>query len=427
MATRDWRQITLGDFVTLQRGHDLPEPERNPGDVPVLGSFGITGYHDEAKAEGPGVTVGRSGASFGVVSYTPIDYWPLNTALYVVDFHGNDERFAYYFLKSINFKRYNSGSAQPSLNRNYIHPIPIEVPELGEQRAIAHVLGTLDDKIELNCRMNATLEAIARAIFKSWFVDFDPVHAKARGEQPSGMEAETAALFPDAFEESELGLIPAGWNLINLGDLVSLDKGVSYKGAFLADAGMPMINLGCFLGDGYLELEKLKFYKGDFKERHIVRAGDVVLANTDVTQKRLVLGSPGIVQPRDGVTEFLFTHHVYALRFAQSKDNWRRFVYYSLLQPVFRERAEGFATGTTVLALPRDAVSEYVFFAPPPALIDAFNKTVEPLRKSSFNNQEQSRSLAELRDTLLPKLISGKIRVDTFEASPEETEHEQPY
>jgi type I restriction enzyme S subunit len=121
----NWKPSTLGDFITLQRGIDLPETRRKPGNIPVIGSFGITGYHDEARVVGPGVTVGRSGASFGAVSYSPVDYWPLNTVLYVRDFHGNDPDFAYYFLKTIDFQKYNSGSAQPSLNRNYIHPISI--------------------------------------------------------------------------------------------------------------------------------------------------------------------------------------------------------------------------------------------------------------------------------------------------------------
>src|SRR5438128_782479 len=115
----DWQLVPLGAFVSLQRGHDLPEPIRRPGFIPVLGSFGVTGSHDQAKVQGPGVTIGRSGASFGVVTYTPVDYWPLNTVLYVTSFHGNDPRFAYYLLKSIDFTRFNSGSAQPSLNRNY--------------------------------------------------------------------------------------------------------------------------------------------------------------------------------------------------------------------------------------------------------------------------------------------------------------------
>ncbi len=198
MATDGWRRIPLGKFVTLQRGHDLPEERRRPGNVPILGSFGITGGHDEAKAKGPGVTVGRSGASFGTVTYSKIDFWPLNTALYVVDFHGNDERFAYYFLKCFDFRGYNSGSAQPSLNCNFIHPVLVDIPPVSEQHAIAQILGTLDDKIELNRRMSGTLEAMARALFKSWFIDFDPVRAKAEGCD-TGLANPIVDFFPSRF------------------------------------------------------------------------------------------------------------------------------------------------------------------------------------------------------------------------------------
>src|SRR6266480_2457829 len=123
----EWRDMTLGDFVALQRGHDLTESQRRIGSVPVMGSAGQNGYHDTALAKGPGIVIGRSGASFGQVHYSATDFWPHNTALYVTDFKGNDERFAFYFLKAINFDRYNSGSAQASLNRNFIYPIPIRL------------------------------------------------------------------------------------------------------------------------------------------------------------------------------------------------------------------------------------------------------------------------------------------------------------
>ena len=168
-----WREMKLGDFVTLQRGHDLTEQERRPGNVPVVGSAGIHGYHDTAKAEGPGVTVGRSGASFGVVTYCPQNFWPHNTALYVIDFHGNDRRFAYYLLKTLKFSCFNSGSAQPSLNRNFIHPIPVRAPTLPVQQAISDALGALEDKIECNRRINDLLLNMARALFHHWFVDGD--------------------------------------------------------------------------------------------------------------------------------------------------------------------------------------------------------------------------------------------------------------
>jgi type I restriction enzyme S subunit len=119
--------------------------------------------------------------------------------MHVTDFKGNEPRFVYYFLQTVNLAAHNSGSAQPSLNRNYIYPIDIAVPRPAEQRAIAALLGALDDKIELNRRMSATLEEMARALYRSWFVDFDPVHARALGQPPAHMDATTAALFPDSF------------------------------------------------------------------------------------------------------------------------------------------------------------------------------------------------------------------------------------
>jgi type I restriction enzyme S subunit len=109
--TSDWINTTVKEFASLQRGHDLPEQDRRDGSVPILGSFGVTGYHDTAIAKGPGVTVGRSGASFGVVTFSDSDYWPLNTALYVTNFHGNNEKFVYYFFKHFDFSSLNSGSA----------------------------------------------------------------------------------------------------------------------------------------------------------------------------------------------------------------------------------------------------------------------------------------------------------------------------
>lgn len=411
MAGEGWARLRLGEFVTLQRGHDLPDEQRRPGSVPILGSFGITGWHDTAKAPGPGVTVGRSGASFGVVSFTPRDYWPLNTALYVINFHGNDPRFAYYFLKQFDFSSYNSGSAQPSLNRNFIHPVSVEVPPPDEQHAIADILGTLDDKIELNRRMNETLEAMARALFKSWFVDFDPVRAKAAGRNP-GLPQPLADLFPDSFEHSELGEIPKGWQVERLGNLSDLDKGLSYKGEGLADdGGLPMVNLGCFAGGGVFNAQNIKRYRGDFKERHLVRPGDLLVANTDMTQNRVILGSPALIPELGGEQRYLFTHHTYAFRFKSGAEHWRRYLYFSLLQPEFREIAEGFATGTTVLALPRDGLLNLPLVLPPEPVLAAFERQVEPIFAAVSIRREQSRTLSACRDGLLPKLISGELRV----------------
>src|SRR5262249_42611410 len=160
-----WVRCRLSDAIALQRGFDLPERSRRPGDVPVLGSCGVTGAHDVAKASGPGGTIGRSGGAVGVATYTTQDYWPLNTTLYVTDFRGNDPRFVYFLLRATDFGAYNSGSAQPSLNRNHIARLPVVLPPAAEQRAIAATLGSLDDKIEGNERIAAAGERLLRASY----------------------------------------------------------------------------------------------------------------------------------------------------------------------------------------------------------------------------------------------------------------------
>jgi type I restriction enzyme S subunit len=163
------------------------------------------------------------------------------------------------------------GSTVPRVLKTDILGLKIPLPAIEEQKAIAHILGTLDDKIELNRKTNETLEAMAKALFKSWFVDFDPVRAKAEGRN-TGLPAEISDLFPDSFEDSELGEIPSGWEVAQLGDVLEVDKGVSYKGDFLSDSeGLPMVNLGCFAGGGAFRQEKMKFYAGEHRERHIAQ------------------------------------------------------------------------------------------------------------------------------------------------------------
>ncbi|MFC0386856.1 restriction endonuclease subunit S [Muricoccus vinaceus] len=142
--TSAWANITLGDCISLRRGHDLTWRDRRSGDIPVMGSAGLAGYHDTALARGPGVVLGRSGASFGQAHYCESDFWPHNTALYVTDFRRNDPRFVFYLLSAIDFSRHNSGGAQQSLNRNFIAPIAVALPQPSEQRLIAQALDDVD-------------------------------------------------------------------------------------------------------------------------------------------------------------------------------------------------------------------------------------------------------------------------------------------
>jgi len=397
----EWQRMPLGDFVTLQRGHDLPDKKRRPGHVPILGSFGITGWHDEAKAPGPGVTVGRSGASFGVVSYSACDYWPLNTALHVIDFHGNDERFAYYFLKQFDFRGYNSGSAQPSLNRNFIHPVPVEVPSKGEQRAIAHILGTLDDKIELNRRMSETLEAMARALFKSWFVDFDPVRAKAEGRDP-GLPQPLADLFPARLVDSELGEIPEGWEVKLVGDLADVVGGST-----------PSTKEAAYWEGPHhwatpKDLSTLAFPVLLDTERRITDAGlerissGLLPVGTVLLSSRAPIGYLAIAEIQVAINQGFI-----AMRPNPDVSNlflllWAREAHDVILSN---------ANGSTFLEISKRNFRPIPVVAPPSRVMDSFDRIVRPLYDRVVSNERECRALAVLRDALLPKLISGEVRI----------------
>ena len=208
----EWQTGKLGDFIELKRGYDLPQANRQPGTVPLVSSSGISDFQAESKVNGPGVVTGRYG-TIGQVFFIDRDFWPLNTTLYVRNFKGNDAKFIHYFLKTLDFLAYSDKAAVPGVNRNHLHEASVTLPDLATQKEIAAFLGTLDDRIALLRETNTTLEAIAQALLKSWFVDFDPVRAKQEGREPEGMDADTAALFPDSLEESELGLVPKGWRV----------------------------------------------------------------------------------------------------------------------------------------------------------------------------------------------------------------------
>ena len=159
----EWDAVALRDFISLQRGHDLTWRDRKEGEVPVMGSAGQNGFHNVSIAEGPGVVLGRSGASFGQAHYCEQDFWPHNTALYVTDFQGNDRLFVFYFLRSIDFSRHNSGGAQQSLNRNFIAPIKVGVPRPPEQRAIATALSDVDGLLDRLDRLIAKKRDLKQA------------------------------------------------------------------------------------------------------------------------------------------------------------------------------------------------------------------------------------------------------------------------
>jgi type I restriction enzyme S subunit len=391
MASSDWTTTTLGQVIELKRGYDLPSRDRRDGPYPIVSSSGVSGCHAEAKAKAPGVVIGRYG-TLGEVHYITQDYWPLNTSLYVRDFKGNDPRFISYFLRSLDFGAYSDKAAVPGLNRNDLHTAVVRVPAVAEQRVIAHILGTLDDKIELNRQMNETLETIARALFTSWFVDFDPVRAKSESRDP-GLPLYLADPFPDSLEDSELGQIPKGWKVGSVDDEFALTMGQSPPGNTynLAGEGLPFYQGRADFG---LRFPTRRVYctaptrfakAGDTLVSVRAPVGDINMASEDCAIGRGVAA----VRHKTGSRS-------YSYRFMKS------------IEEVF---ARFEAEGTVFGSIGKKDFHAIPCVIPPRERVLAYEMRVSPLDDRVEVNARENRTLAALRDTLLPKLISGGLPV----------------
>ncbi len=291
----------------------------------------------------------------------------------------------------------------------------IPLPPLPEQRAIAHILSTLDDKIELLRRMSETLEEMARAIFKAWFVDFVPVRAKMegrwkRGQSLPGLPAHLYDLFPDRLVPSELGEIPKGWRVGIIGEEVDLIKGVSYRSKDLGDSNVALVTLKSFKRGGGYRTDGLKPYVGPYKPEQVAHPGELILSQTDVTQSAEVIGKPAIVLPDDRFQTLVASLDVLIVR-PRHRVLSREFFYLLFSTPYFQEHIYGYTNGTTVLHLNKEGVLSFRFVQPTEDVAIAFSKIVVPMFTRFIKTITESRTLAALRDALLPKLVSGAIRV----------------
>ena len=420
----EWRETKLGHVIELKRGYDLPQHKRSHGPVPVISSSGPIDYHLESKVKGPGVVTGRYG-TLGQVFFIPDDFWPINTTLYVRDFKGNNPRFIHYFLQELNFTAYSDKAAVPGLNRNHLHEEIVCFPtDIDEQRTIAHILGTLDDKIELNRHMNKTLEAMARALFKSWFVDFDPVHAKATlrnhtanlptppvsvwsveraREYLDRMDPAIADLFPDGFVESELGEIPEGWEVKPFSDFFDIVGG-----------GTPKTSISEFWGGSipWFSVTDTPLIGNVYvveTEKYITKAG---LASSSA---RLVPKGTTIISARGTVgnlaiagQEMAFNQSCYALRGINHVGEG--YVYFST-QHMLTD-LKSMAHGSVFSTITRKTFESVAWPMPSKQVLNRFEDVIAPLFSRLLIYVNGSRTLATLRDTLLPKLVSGEIRLD---------------
>ena len=432
-----WRDVLLGDYAELTKGLSYKSAFLNEDgpDLLGLGQFvpgggakldggrTYSGEHRDKDVARPGdvliamTDLTQRGDVLGSPLMVPRAVGDF--CLFTLDAgkldprEGLDPRFLYYTLRSNDFRGFAAAHATGTTVRR-VRPADVlsyefPLPPLEEQRAIARVLGALDDKIELNRRMSETLEEMARALFRSWFVDFDPVRAKAEG-RPSGLPAALDALFPASFEASELGEIPAGWEVKTLGDVIDVNRGLSYKGSGLSPDGIPMHNLNSIYKGGGYKHDGIKHYTGDHKPQHLTRGGDVIVANTDLGHDRLLIGYAAVVPDTTG-DRSVFSHHLYRVRPTNRSLLPADFICELLNTHRMHEIVSGYANGTTVNMLPPDALRVPSMVVAPPPLTALFGTIAEAMRTQRERLIEQSSGLGMLRDTLLPRFVSGELRV----------------
>ena len=317
-----------------------------------------------------------------------------------------DPKFISYQLQTTAHRswmiQHAAGTTMPSLNEGIIRRIPIVLKPLAEQKAIAAVLGALDDKIELNRRMNAKLEEMARALFRSWFVDFDPVRAKLDGREPFGLDPDTAALFPDAFQDSELGRIPNGWTLGRVVDASDFSRSSISPGGF-PDETFDHYSLPAF-DEG--RTPKAEFGGAIMSNKLVVTRDSVLLSKLNPHIPRIWL--PDLHATRRSVcsTEYI----VASPRLGYSRE----FLFSLFTSAAFASSYCTLVTGTTGShqRIRPESVLDMNTVFPPPLLVEVFTAVAKPMFDQINRNIDQSRILVSLRDTLLPRLLSGELSIN---------------
>lgn len=348
-----WGSINFKDFVTLQRGYDLTKKQMKDGEYPVVGSSGIVGYHNDFKNIGPGIIVGRSG-SIGTLRYIKEDYWAHNTSLWVKDYKGNLPKFVYYLFHTINFKNYNSGGAVPSLNRNLLDNIKVNVPPLPIQKKIASILSVYDDLIENNLRRIELLEKAARELYKEWFVRFKfPGHEKVK--------------FKDG--------LPEGWERKKLGEVATLNYGKGLKAANRIPGDFPVYGSSGIVG----------------------------------THNESLVKGPGIIVGRKGNVGTIYWEHndfhpIDTVYYIDNKQS-NYFLFYTLLTTNF-QNSDGAVPG-----LNRNYAYSRKITIPSNKLKDDFNEIIIPLQNQLKTLNEKNSLIKHARDLLLPRLMKGEIEV----------------
>ena len=356
-----FNKIKLGDAIIFQRGFDITKSEQTEGEIPIVSSSGISSFHNQWKTKGPGVVIGRKG-TLGTVHYLKGNFWPHDTTLWVKDFKGNNRRFIYFFLQTLRLENFDTGSSNPTLNRNHIHKIKIIFPKRNEQQKIAAILSAYDDLIENNQRRIALLEKMAAEIYREWFVRMRfPGHEKVK------------------FVKG----VPADWKQMLIGDLITrISPGKKYEQKTALESGeIPILDQGQSGVIGYHNDEPGVFAS---PEKPVI-----VFANHTCYQHLIFFPFSAIQNVLPFIPSTTNKSNIFWLNMATNgivelndyKGHWPAFVSKRIFYPNFE-------------------------------LTQLFGDIVAPIFKQKFLIEKANEAIKESRDMLLPRLISGKLSVE---------------
>lgn len=380
------KEVLFKDFITLKRGYDLPTKKRIPGTVPIVSSSGITGVHNDSKVQGPGVITGRSGL-IGEIFYTKENFWPLNTTLYVKNFKNNCPEYVYYFLKTLNLNNYQSGSSVPTLNRNHLNNIKIKIHDIKDQVKISNILTNIDEKIENNNNTLANLEELSQTLFKRWFIDFEFPDENGNPYKSSGGK----------FVDTDGFMLPANWSVEPLDNIAQYTNGLAMQKYKPKDENdkLPVVKIK-ELKNGFVD-DSSAFCTHSIPDKVKIFNGDIVFSWSATLLVDIWTGGPA------GLNQHLFK---------VTSDKFQKWFYYywtSFHNKNFIEIAKDKAT--TMGHINRKHLKEAKVFIPEEKILQKLDYQMSLYLKEIVNINLQNKSLAELRDTLLPKLMSGEIEL----------------
>ena len=418
--TDKWAERMLGELTDNFDAVRVPvkQADRQPGPYPYYGASGVVDRVDDYLFDGEYLLIAEDGENLRTRN-TPIaflangKFWVNNHAHIVRGNHKTNTRYLMYALSELDISGYLTGSTMPKLTQGNMNRISLLTPLLPEQRAIAHILGTLDDKIELNRRMNETLEAMARALFKSWFVDFDPVRAKMAGRD-TGLPQDLADLFPDRLVDSDLGEIPEGWRIRQLGEMAIVVDYLHSRKPERQKDGPVLIQVFNIGPTGRLDFSNpYNVTEDDYAEwtrRMEVLPGDLVVTKT---------GRVGAVGQMPKGYKAAMGRNMVGVRAILGRS-LPGFLKDSLLSDrMCREMMRNTNDGTILRSLHVKAISQLQEVLPPYDLVSSYEALIAPVHAKLEQNDVESKTLATMRDVLLPKLVSGEIHLHAAERAVE--------